>query len=464
MWFRQWFAKTTIVTCLFLFEAASPAQQADPLVPAGSVQLSGREPMLTFAELQNMAIENNPTLRQAAAEIQAALGRRRQAGLWPNPRIGYTGEEIRGGSFGGGQHGVFVEQDIILGGKLAARQRLFEQEIKMAELEAEEQRMRVTTSVKLGFFQVLASQETLASLRELLQVAVVSADTSKRLLNIGQLDETEVLQAEIEVQQAELEIAREESRLRHLWTGLASVVGRPDLPVGRLAGSLEDGLPASTEQALLDPLLTQSPAVKIAEANVGRASAELAREQRLLRPDLAIRGGLQQNRERLDSGQRTGFQGFAEVGIQIPLFNRNQGGVQAAMATRERAEQERIRVQLVLRERAAATVQRYTNARITATRYKAEILPRTERAYELMLNRWGQMAASYPQVLLSQRALFQARTQYISALSDVWANAVAMEGYLLVDGLEAPTRPSEVDLPVRETNIPTSRGISAVRE
>jgi cobalt-zinc-cadmium efflux system outer membrane protein len=177
-------------------------------------------------------------------------------------------------------------------------------------------------------------------------------------------------------------------------------------------------------------------------------------------PDLTIRGGLQQNRELSEPLQRpVGLQGFAEIGVQIPIFNRNQGSTQAAAAARERAQFEKIRVQLVLRERAAGATQSYTDARTMVERYRAQILPRAQRAYDLMLNRWGQMAASYPQVLLAQQTLYQAQTQYVASLGNLWQTAITLEGFLLVDGLEAPARPGEVDLPVRETNIPTPRGM-----
>src|SRR5580700_7558066 len=58
---------------------------------------------ITLEELQQMAIQNNPTYRQSAANIQAAEGRKTQSGLYPNPTVGYQGEQIRGGSFHGGE-------------------------------------------------------------------------------------------------------------------------------------------------------------------------------------------------------------------------------------------------------------------------------------------------------------------------------------------------------------------------
>ena len=449
-------AAMLVVSFQAVIQEGMRAQQQPTVPPATALSLD---------ELEAMALENNPTLRQAAAEVVAASGRREQAGLLPNPRVGYTGEEIRGGSLRGGQHGFFIEQDIVLGGKLGLGRRVFEQEIRMAEIESEEQRLRVLNAVRLGYFQVLTSQETIAKLREMARIASENAETSTRLRNIGQADETEVLQAEIESQQAELAIVREETRLGHLWKALAAVVGIPELPPSSLEGELDENLPDLDEQSLVSALLNESPAIRIAQANVARAEAQLGRERGQAVPDLLLRGGLQQNRELLESTQRaTGLQGFAEIGIQIPIFNRNQGSVQAANAARERAEQEKARVQLVLRERAAATIQQYRYARARVDRYRTEILPRAQRAHELMLSRWGQMAASYPQVLAAQRTLSQSQTDYISALGDLRESALTLEGFLLVDGLEAPARPGEVDLPVRETNIPTPRGIPGTRD
>jgi hypothetical protein len=64
------------------------------------------------------------------------------------------------------------------------------------------------------------------------------------------------------------------------------------------------------------------------------------------------------------------------------------------------------------------------------------------------------MLAAPPRVIETQRKLFQLQTEYIAALESVWTTGIALQGYLLTDGLEAPARPTEVDHPVRETNVP----------
>ena len=87
--------------------------------------------------------------------------------------------------------------------------------------------------------------------------------------------------------------------------------------------------------------------------------------------------------------------------------------------------------------------------------------PRARKAYGLLTDKYGKMLASYPRVLESQRKLYDLQLEYIAALEGVWTYGVALQGYLLTDGLEAPARPGEVDLPIRETNVPMpERGLA----
>jgi cobalt-zinc-cadmium efflux system outer membrane protein len=411
---------------------------------------------LTLGELEKMALSSNPTLAQAAAEIRAAEARTLQSGLYPNPTVGYQGDQIRGGIQGGGEQGFFVSQDIVLGGKLGLSRHVFEQEKKQAEVEGEEQRLRVINGVRLFYYQALAAQEMVDLRRKLSQLAEDAVNTSHQLGNVGQADQPDVLQAEVEGEQAELAVVATEQKQLRVWRSLAATIGQPGMPLAHLAGNLED-LPEDSPDQWVQAMLEDSPAVKIAQLGVLRAAASLARAKREPIPDLQLRGGLQQNRE-LDAttNRPIGLQGFAEVGVQLPVFNRNQGNVQASRADIERAQREVERVQLVLRERAAALVQSYLTSRTMVEKYRSRMIPLAQKAYDLYVKSYGGMAAAYPQVLISQRTLFQLQTDYISALETLWDNSIALQGFLLTDGLEAPSRPNEMDQPVRELNVPSS--------
>ncbi len=422
----------------------------------GKSQESPEAPLVELAELERLALENNPTLAQAAAEIRAGEARKLQAGLYPNPSAGYVGEEIRGGTYGGGQHGFFVSQPVVVGGKLGLQREIGARDVRISELEANEQRLRVLNAVKIAFYRVLAAQEMLDLERDLLSIAEDKLATTRELQNLGQADEPEVLQVEVEQQHREMTVAVRETALRQAWRSLAAIVGVPDLPPRTASANLEDIPEALAEEQILDALANESPAVLIAREVVERARIERTRAEREPIPNLELRGGLQNNREILEStGARVGLQGFLEVGVEIPLFNRNQGNVAAADARLERSEREVERVALVLRERASSYFEAYDASRILVERYEGELLPRALRAYELRRQSFGLMLASYPQVLEAQARLFELQAEYVSALESHWQSAIVLSGFLLTDGLEAPARPGEIDMPVREINMPT---------
>jgi cobalt-zinc-cadmium efflux system outer membrane protein len=422
----------------------------------GKSQENPEATLIELAELERLALENNPTLAQADAEIRTGEARKLQTGLYPNPTAGYVGEEIRGGSLGGGQHGFFVSQTLVIGGKLGLNRDIAGRDVRISELEAEEQRLRVQNAVKLAFYRVLAAQEMLDLERDLLSIAEDKLQTERELLNLGQADDAELLQVEVEQQHREMTVEIRESALRQSWRSLAAIVGVPDLPAGTVRGNLEEIPPELEETQVLERLTRESPAVRIAREVVERTRAELTRARREPIPNLELRGGLQDNREILESsGARVGLQGFLEVGVPLPLFNRNQGNVAAAEAQLERSEREVERIALVLRERASSHFEVYETSRLMVDRYRSELLPRAQRAYELRLQSHGLMLAAYPQVLEAQARLFDLQAEYVSALETQWLNAIALSGLLLTDGLEAPARPGDIDLPVREINVPT---------
>jgi cobalt-zinc-cadmium efflux system outer membrane protein len=415
---------------------------------------------ITLEELQQMALQNNPTFAQSAANIRAAEGRKKQSGLYPNPVVGYQGEEIRGGSFRGGEQGLFVQQDIVLGGKLGLNRKIFDQELKQAQTEGREQELRVITNVRMSYIQALAAQQTLELRQSLSKLADDAVQTSHQLANVGQADAPDVLESEVEAQQAQLAVSMAEQNRQRVWKELGAIVGNPRLPLMQLEGKLED-TPSANPDELVERIVNESPAVKIAELGVKRAEAGLARAKRDPIPDLQFRGGMQQNRELSESsGRPVGLQGFADVGVRIPIFNRNQGNITTARAETDRAKREVERVKLVLRERAASVVQNYTFSQAAVDRYKNQMIPRAEKAYEMYMKKYETMAAAYPQVLIAQRTLMQLEVSYVTALENFASSSLSLRSYLLTDGLEAPSQPGGMDQPVREVNIPFQMGAS----
>ena len=188
--------------------------------------------------------------------------------------------------------------------------------------------------------------------------------------------------------------------------------------------------------------MQQSPSVKQAQQQVVIAEARLKDAKREVVPDLQLRAGEQANLEQLPEapGKRTGAQSFASAGIELPLWNRNQGNTRAAEAELEQARQEVTRTQLSLRQQAEVLAQNYLSAKLEAERYRTDLLPRARQAYQLYLDKYQSMAQAYPQVIVSQRTLFELEVHYIDSLDRSWQNAIALENFTLQGGLENPAQ------------------------
>ncbi len=449
-----------LAVLVFAFELLAPAQTTQPAAPgmqqmghdhstpeptayAFSVpdllkDLAGRPPM-SLREFEQFAMNTNPTLRVAAALEKQSVAQARQAGLYPNPVVGYQGDQIRGGSFHGGEQGAFIQQAFVLGGKLGLRKDVYQQQRRVDEIGISEQKSRVLSDVGRNFYSALAAQAIVKLRKNLLSLALDAVTTAHQLANVGQADAPDVLQAEVEAEQTGVDYTTSQRMFIKEFRRLAAVAGKPELELRPIEGDLER-LPQIDAGQIVDQITQQSPSVKRAKQELVRAQAEVKSAKRESIPDLQIRAGMQQNFESINQVTSTsvGAQGFAMAAVNLPIFNRNQGNVAAAKADVERAEAEVSRTQLSAGQGAQSALQSFLASQAAAERYKNEMLPRAARAYQLYLKKYQNMGAAYPQVLIAQRTYFQLQVSYITALESLWVDAISMQNFMLSSGLESP--------------------------
>ena len=406
--------------------------------PAYAQAVAGAPP-IALAELERLALDNNPTTRAAQAARDAAAARARQAGMWPNPIVGYSGEEItrRGAVDPRGEHGFFVEQTIVLGGKLRLSREVFERAAEQAEARIDLQRQRILTSVRSLYYELLTAERRVEVYDRLAALGMEAVGVTAQLFNVGAADRPDFLEMEIEARRVQLELNAGRNDVYALRQRLAAVVGRADVAGRPLAGAIDEAIPELERASTIRGLVEESPQIRAARAEVARSRAVTARARREAYPNLFVRGGAAFNRELGEiARQPIGWEGQVEAGISIPLFNRNQGGVAAARADETRVEADLRRLELSLLAQGAVEFARYLTALRSAESYRAEILPRAEQAYALYLARYREMAAAYPQVLVAQRTLFDMSVRYLASLEDAWRSALRLQGTLPGDGLQ----------------------------
>ncbi|MEO8035649.1 MAG: TolC family protein, partial [Acidobacteriota bacterium] len=226
---------------------------------SGSAQAPPDAP-LTLADLEKVALENNPTLAQATSQIDAARGRAKQAGLLPKPVVGYAADEFafRGGT-GRGKQGAFIEQTVPLGGKLSSSRAIFTNEAVEAEANLDAQHLRVLNSVRSLYYEAVVAARRVHVRERLAQLTEEAVKVSSQLYNTGAADKPDVLESEIEARETRLALDAARNQQYHTWLSLVTMTGRPSLKLRPLAGELETSPPELDRDAAVAALLKDSP-------------------------------------------------------------------------------------------------------------------------------------------------------------------------------------------------------------
>lgn len=420
---------------------AAPHEHAPVPSPVDRAAVPTEGEPLTLEQLEKIALDRNPTLTQADALVEAAKGRKKQAGTGPNPILHYHAEEV-GVAGTAGQHGPRVEQTILTAGKLRRARQVRAEEQEQAEALVQGQEIGVLLGVRELFYQALAAQQRVELRTRLLNIATETLTTTRELQNVGLARETEVLQAQVEADRARLALVQAEAQRGRVWRQLGAMAGDPVLTTPRpLLGSLET-LPAAIDPGTeVRRLVDESPAIRLAEAGVTRAAAVLRRQRAERAPNVNLAAGPSYDFETRD------VIGEVDVALPLPLVNRNQGNIRAAAAEVQRAQAEVQRVELSLQSRFGPAFELYEANLRTTQDYRERVIPTATRAYELSLEAYRRGAESFDQVLQAQRTLFQAQADYVDALQEVQTAVVRIRGFFQELGLDMVSPPEPANIP-----------------
>jgi outer membrane protein, heavy metal efflux system len=382
---------------------------------------------LNLATLEQMALENNPAIRQASASASKAAGFRDQVGLYPNPTLTYNGQQL--GDAGTDQHMLTLSQDIVTGNKLCLNQQVLNQAVQAQLWEVEAQRQRVLTDVRTMYYEALAAQRRLALATDFQDVAAKGVRVAEARKAALEGSQPEILQAEIQLQEVELQQQQSQYELTAAWKELTAIVGLPDLSLSGLEGELPRTGEARDWDAVFEELASQSPELHAARSRVDRASANLCRQDAQAIPNLGLELGVGRD---LGTGSD-----FAQVGIGVPLpvFNRNEGNISAAHAEYCRATQDYQRLRLSLKARLARAAKDHDSALATVQRYEGQILPKAQQSLSLSEQAYAAAEFDFLQVLTARRTYFESNVRAVDARRQLAQANTLIEGLLLSGGL-----------------------------
>lgn len=391
---------------------------------------------LSVDELVSEALSRNPELAAARAEVDAALGRLRQAGLRPNPMLDLAGAQSASGPDNNVSVGLIVPLD--LAGRKEGRVGVAEGELvtKRAQVSDRERRLRAEVKMKAG--EVLAAARNLEVTDELLGVNRTALGLVQERVRTGAAPPLEEGLMQVEVNRLDASRQMLESRLEVLRLRLKALAGFPPEQPLALRGELE-GVPAPVERVQgLARALARRPDLAAARADVVLAGARVRKEEAEGRWDASVSVGYQR--------QETGFMlnGITDRGgtrpiqdtfhmvgggltITLPVRNRNQGNVQAARAEVRAAEQRREFLELQVRQEVAAAFTQHEVARRSFSLYARGVCDLAGQNLEVVRQSHRLGRIPLLDVITEQRRYIDIENGYTDALRQVYDTAVEIE-------------------------------------
>ncbi|MBB3955683.1 TolC family protein [Novosphingobium sediminicola] len=358
-----------------------------------------------YRELLRRSVERAPVLLEQEANLRAARSDARQARAWANPAVGVEFENIGGNSVNNSpstpQTTLAITQPLELaqrGPRIAAG----DAELRAAQARGAQVQVDYAAQLAIAYAQAEAMQQRL------------------------QLAQDDVVRAQEDLKAADaLVAAGKEARLRsaQAQASLSGAIAARAAADANLSGALADlsvlagveqafsGVPASLlsdMRAPMGPGEGVSPALATAQAERDAVAAQVRVERSKAIPDIGLTGGLR----RFGGSRETGF--VLGVTTTIPIFNQNRGGIAAAQARTEAAEQRLVAARLAseaMRGKALAQVAA-SSARLKAA---AESEEAAAEAYRLARVGYESGKTALLDLLTLRRALGDARALTIDA-------------------------------------------------
>jgi cobalt-zinc-cadmium efflux system outer membrane protein len=413
-----------------------PALPAEPKVLPGP----GGKPY-TLADLQRMAAENSPTLRQTVSDVEAAKGNLIQAKTYPNPTLNYL-QDPTAVNLTAAVQGSGLEQIIITGGKQKLGVATAQKNLDNAVLALKRARSDLSTAVRNAYFTVLVDVETLVVTRALVQFSDEIYRLQTGLLKGAQAASYEPTALRAQTNLNRLAYQQAIASYAYDWKALVATLGMPQLPLSEIAGRVDQFIPYyeyDTVRAYVlqnhTDALTARNGVRIAQYGL-----KLAQVTPYV-PNLDVYLAL----ERDFTFSTFGTYQENTVAFPAPIWDQNKGNIIAAQAALVRASEESHRVEVTLTDNLALAYQGYRNNLYAMESYRRQVLPDLVcYYYGIFERRQVDPSSAFGDLVFAQQNLSTNIAAYLTLLGSLWSSVVSVADFLQTDDLYQVARPCEL--------------------
>jgi cobalt-zinc-cadmium efflux system outer membrane protein len=415
--------------------AAAVAKLFPPLPPLGAEYQATALPQgtpLTLDDLEQMARQYSPDLRQAMANVRSAEGAMIQAGLYPNPTVGYESDDV-GQGLTAGQQGGFVDQTIKTGGKLQLAKAAAEMDVANAQVALRKAQSGLAAKVRGAYFSTLVAEENVRVSHALARFSDEAYNVQVDMVKGGQAAAYEPLQLRVLAYQARASLVQARNRYVSAWKQLAAAMGVPGMPPAPLAGRVDAPVPLVRYDAALAHILATNSDVLTAENTLHQSQINLRLAQVNRIPDLDAHVVVERDYTTPPFGTIVGVQ----LGGPLPLWDHNQGNIMAAEAAVTKASEGPHFARDDLTSRLADAYERYQDNMKVIEIYRKWMLPDQVQAYRGAYQRHQTEpdVVAFADVVTAQQTLATTITSYVTQLGTLWQAVVDMGSLLEAEDL-----------------------------
>ena len=372
---------------------------------------------LTLDRAVLLVLERNVDVLVSRFGLDRAEANRLLATAYPNPEYQFSQEGLSGGFERETNNIQYHRIEQTIEGFGTRRHRRIAADAGLDEARAEFQdtvRLLVFELKKTFYEALLAHANLTAAEANLAKFRDVVAITDLRVQH-GEIPEADLIRAQVEALRFEDEVASAGLALAAAKTRLALLVGLEG-PVDALEimGSLEQdvdepspGGTALDTDRLTERAMAHRPDLAAVQARRNRADSEVKFNRALRYPNLTF--GFQSEQSRGVQGNDDLSTFGLGLGVTLPIWNQNQGGIALAQADLMQAEARvRQRDQVIRAEIQSALNQfRVSAERVEAVRTR--LVPRAEESRKIAEALYEEGATNLLQLLDAQRAFNEAR-------------------------------------------------------
>lgn len=400
---------------------------AAPFLTANSSAAIFAEEQLTLRAVLDRALLFSPELTAYDEESRARAAELSQSSRLLNPELNVEVANVAGsGAYNGfdtAETTVLLSQQLELGNKRLLRREVAEVEHHRSRHDLASARIDVQARIARQFWAVMGAQEHLKLADEQIDLASRTLETVVEKIAAGKAAAVEKHRFQSAL--AETRLVKEKAALT-LATArrtLADSLGLEAKAMARVIGNLTDlpPLPAYNE---IETQTGQSPETirRQLESEAKRRALALERAHRLVDPTIGL--GLRNFKDSADNALV-----FA-ITLPLPLFDRNQGNVQAASSRLAAAQAQEANGLLQSRAVLAESWQALAASSVEARALRDQIIPSAQQAFEAAGYGYQSGKFAVLEMLDAQRTLIEARERYLDVLTAAQLAAVELDRLL----------------------------------